>query len=328
MAEAVLAQSKLKTPSSFGMDILTGSIFETVIDGGFSFADEAIGIGLAGLDVGDWIASILIYLRSRRHAGLFIAIFAAWEATNFLPVSLIPVIGTGVEIFTNIFPCYAVLKILTAIFAWVMPDSTLWQGSETIAYKWKNVEKKLEGVASTFGIDLDDIHTFTGGGILKIIFAGLIGFYLWVNVHPIAAIIAIIILLVLFTQHSVSKKVGGAIEKLVAGGSYAEDAQNIRKYRQIAEILKQKINEKFEKDKEKLSEMEQKIQEIEGENLKDKDMIENINAQISELGKKPLSNADDAHKFLKLCEKIDLIEEIREEDKNKEKQTEKNSNQI
>ncbi len=87
--------------------------YDYVIDGGLSFADNFIlGAGLIGLDFGDWIAALIILSKQKKIVGVVIAIFLAWEATNFFPISLIPVVGEVVEGFTGMFPAVAIATFL------------------------------------------------------------------------------------------------------------------------------------------------------------------------------------------------------------------------
>ena len=84
-----------------------------VIDPLLSFADLLIaGLGAVGLDIGDWIAAFIIYKREKKISGGMVALFAAWEATNFLPISFIPVVGEIVEFFTNFFPAVFISRLL------------------------------------------------------------------------------------------------------------------------------------------------------------------------------------------------------------------------
>jgi hypothetical protein len=88
-------------------------IYDFVVDPLLSFADNFIaGAGLIGLDFGDWIAAFLIFKKEKKITGGPIAMFAAWEATNFLPISLIPVVGEAVEIFFNFFPAVFISRVL------------------------------------------------------------------------------------------------------------------------------------------------------------------------------------------------------------------------
>jgi len=88
-------------------------IYDFVVDPLLSFADNFIaGAGLIGLDFGDWIAAFLIFKKEKKITGGPIAMFAAWEATNFLPVSLIPFVGEAVEIFFNFFPAVFISRVL------------------------------------------------------------------------------------------------------------------------------------------------------------------------------------------------------------------------
>lgn len=83
-----------------------------VVDGCLSFADNFVfGAGLVGLDIGDWIAAIIIFSKEKKISGKGVAMLAAWEATNFLPVSLIPGIGEVVETFLGFFPAVFILRL-------------------------------------------------------------------------------------------------------------------------------------------------------------------------------------------------------------------------
>lgn len=86
-------------------------VYDYVIDAGLSFLDEFFG-GVAGLDAGDLIAAVLIYMKERKATGQIPAMICAWEATNFIPISLIPGIGTITEIVTNLFPAVSVTRFI------------------------------------------------------------------------------------------------------------------------------------------------------------------------------------------------------------------------
>ncbi len=91
----------------------TSLAYDYGVDAVFSFADNFIyGIGLVGLDIGDWIAASLIFARQKKITGGFIAFIVAWEAANFLPMSLIPGIGEAVEVFFNLFPAVTISYFL------------------------------------------------------------------------------------------------------------------------------------------------------------------------------------------------------------------------
>lgn len=86
-----------------------------VADGLLSFADNFIGgAGLVGFDIGDWIGAAYIFSKEKKITGFFWALLAAWEATNFLPFSLIPVLGETIETITGLFPCVLILRIFFA----------------------------------------------------------------------------------------------------------------------------------------------------------------------------------------------------------------------
>lgn len=90
---------------------ISALIEDYVLDLGFSLIDELFG-GIVGLDIGDFAAAIIIFIKERKIVGLGIALAVAWEATNFFPISLIPVIGTIVEFITNLLPCVTIMRML------------------------------------------------------------------------------------------------------------------------------------------------------------------------------------------------------------------------
>lgn len=92
---------------------ISGLFYDYVVDAGLSFADNFVaGAGLMGLDIGDWIAAVIIFIKERRISGVFVAGFVAWEATNFIPFSMIPVVGEGLEIVCNLFPSVTLSRFL------------------------------------------------------------------------------------------------------------------------------------------------------------------------------------------------------------------------
>ena len=130
----ILFRDKLK-------DLLLGTLYETVVDGGLSFADEIIGIGLIpGLDIGDYIAAIMIMRRNFRHAGLIAAIFGGLEAANWIIGSFIP----GVDWFFNIVPIYPLLKVISCVISLIFPNSIVTNGSQELADKEKKDITNLE----------------------------------------------------------------------------------------------------------------------------------------------------------------------------------------
>lgn len=91
--------------SFFFRRYISALFYDYVIDGGLSFADNLLaGAGAIGLDFGDWIAAVLIFVKERKITNGFMAGIVAWEATNFIPFSLIPVIGEVIEVIFNLFP--------------------------------------------------------------------------------------------------------------------------------------------------------------------------------------------------------------------------------
>lgn len=112
----------------FILAILLGKGFKRVAKGlkydlmdlFFSFLDNllhiipGIGTGLAYFDVGDLLAAIAIYKHERFIVGKFWASLLAWEASNFFPLNLIPILGETVEFITGLFPAAFFLRLTGA----------------------------------------------------------------------------------------------------------------------------------------------------------------------------------------------------------------------
>ncbi len=91
--------------------LFTSLFFDYGVDAGLSFGDELLGIGVTGLDVGDWIGAILLFLKYRQQVGTGWALLFLAEAANF-GLSLIPGIGEGFEFFFNMFPIVTFVVLL------------------------------------------------------------------------------------------------------------------------------------------------------------------------------------------------------------------------
>ncbi len=89
----------------------TSLFFDYGVDAGLSFGDELLGIGVTGLDVGDWVGSILMFLKYREQVGTGWALLFLAEAANF-GLSLIPGIGEGFEFFFNMIPLATLVVLL------------------------------------------------------------------------------------------------------------------------------------------------------------------------------------------------------------------------
>lgn len=86
-----------------------------LIDALLSFADILLGgAGLFGGDVGDLLAALWIYSREWKVVGEIPALFVVWEATNFLPLSFIPIVGEVIEFITNLIPMATIMRFLFA----------------------------------------------------------------------------------------------------------------------------------------------------------------------------------------------------------------------
>ena len=81
----------------------TSLFFDYGADAGLSFGDELLGVGITGLDVGDWLGGVLMFLKYRQQVGTGLALLFLAEAANF-GLSLIPGIGEGFEFFFNMIP--------------------------------------------------------------------------------------------------------------------------------------------------------------------------------------------------------------------------------
>jgi len=89
------------------------ALFYDATDAILSFLDNFLaGAGLIGLDIGDWAAAFFIFRRQKKIVGVFIAILIAWEATNLLPLSFIPVFGEVLEVFLGFFPSVFIATFL------------------------------------------------------------------------------------------------------------------------------------------------------------------------------------------------------------------------
>src|SRR3989338_3690819 len=96
---------------------VTALIYDYVVDFGLSTLDNFLGgIGLIGVDLGDFLAAPIIFFKERRITGFFFALFVAWEATNFFPVGLIlNWVGAGLGLLIGLIPYVgAVLGPVTA----------------------------------------------------------------------------------------------------------------------------------------------------------------------------------------------------------------------
>lgn len=69
------------------------------------------GIGSVGGDIGDLVASIIIFKKEKKVLGTFMAVIVFWEATGWTPVNFIPVVGEIVEWIFNFFPAVTLGRI-------------------------------------------------------------------------------------------------------------------------------------------------------------------------------------------------------------------------
>ena len=88
-------------------------IYDYVVDFGLSTLDNFLmGAGTLGLDIGDWAAAVLIFKKEKKISYMFIAFLAAWEATNLLPLSFIPIFGELLEVILNLCPTVFILRLI------------------------------------------------------------------------------------------------------------------------------------------------------------------------------------------------------------------------
>ncbi len=128
--------------------IFNALFYDYVVDLGLSTLDNFLGgAGLAGLDVGDWVAAVIIFWHERKITNTWVALLVAWEATNFIPLSFIPVVGEGLEIFFNFFPAVTVGRFLFAKYeAAKMEKEKLKELSETAKQEGVKTDDQKETV--------------------------------------------------------------------------------------------------------------------------------------------------------------------------------------
>ncbi|QQG39997.1 MAG: hypothetical protein HYS81_01125 [Candidatus Aenigmatarchaeota archaeon] len=86
--------------------------YDFLVDGLFSFADNFVfGLGLIGIDIGDWIAAMMIFNKEKKISGTGVGLFLAWEAANLIPLSFIPVVGDTLEIALGFFPAVTLSRM-------------------------------------------------------------------------------------------------------------------------------------------------------------------------------------------------------------------------
>ena len=89
------------------------ALFLDLLDLVLSFLDNFLaGAGLAGFDIGDLVAAIIIYSHEKKYVGKKWALFVAWEALNFLPLGLIPVFGEVLETILGFVPTVFIVRLL------------------------------------------------------------------------------------------------------------------------------------------------------------------------------------------------------------------------
>ncbi len=93
-----------------------GLVMDYIVDFGLSMADNFIGVGLVGLDLGDFLAAGIIFNSERKVSNSFVALLLAWEATNFFPFSLIPIFGEVLEFICGLIPSVTISRLLFSKF--------------------------------------------------------------------------------------------------------------------------------------------------------------------------------------------------------------------
>jgi hypothetical protein len=87
-----------------------GLISDYVFDMLFSLADEAFG-GLEGLDYGDWIAAVIVFFREKKVVGTLPALVGAWEVSGFVPIGMIPGVGTAIDLIADFTPTCTLIRV-------------------------------------------------------------------------------------------------------------------------------------------------------------------------------------------------------------------------
>lgn len=94
---------------SYVISLITSLFFDYGIDAGLSFGDNFVaGLGVIGVDIGDWIAAGLLFIKYRKQVGLGWAILFVAEAANF-GISVIPGAGEIAETIFNLFPIVSIV---------------------------------------------------------------------------------------------------------------------------------------------------------------------------------------------------------------------------
>ena len=110
--------------------VLPGLIYDYLVDGGLSFLDNILGVGLLPIgDVGDYLAGFIIYNHEKKISGKFPALLAGWEATNFFPLGILP----GVELVTNATPAVFLSRMAFQKFSKAQKDEKLLEKDVALA---------------------------------------------------------------------------------------------------------------------------------------------------------------------------------------------------
>jgi flagellin-specific chaperone FliS len=135
---------------SYFSALMSSLFYDYVIDGALSFADNFIaGIGLTGLDIGDAIAGIIIFMRYYKQLGWQWALICGLEAANFF-FSFIPVIGEPIEWFFNFFPIISIIVMIKQYHANSTYTSIkgyydfIAEEDSAAAEKWKGAVDKIK----------------------------------------------------------------------------------------------------------------------------------------------------------------------------------------
>ncbi len=125
--------------------LLTALVFDYGVDAGLSLADDFVGAGLAGVDVGDWVAAVILFTKYRGQVGTGWAILFAAEAANF-GLSFIPGIGEGIELFFSAVPIVSLVIFYKQYeanqFYYPIKDYAVYLRQEN-AEKFQNVEETV-----------------------------------------------------------------------------------------------------------------------------------------------------------------------------------------
>ncbi len=155
---------------SYFTALFSSLFYDYIIDGALSFADNFLyGAGIVGLDIGDLVAGIIIFMRYYKQLGWGWALLCGLEAANF-GLSLIPGIGEPIEWFFNFFPIISLVVMIKQYSANSTKNtiqeyySYLQSEDSDAAEKWKGTIEKIQQYYDS--LDYTDLSK-EGTGIIE-----------------------------------------------------------------------------------------------------------------------------------------------------------------